>query len=117
MTAPLNFPRALDESEPYRQRLRLLANKYLGDKEAINLSKMELIEVFVKMGYERDVWKQTAMSFECQLYMADPGNDAFKDYPQEKLDAMTKTVMRWKQEIEAAKNKADNSIPQKENIS
>ena len=71
---------------------------------------MEMIEAFCRMGYERDVWKNTAISFECQLYFADPKNATFANYTKDKLEVMNNTVERWKSEIESAKKTTEEAI-------
>jgi len=112
MNSGLRIPNQHDQNEVYRQQLRLAANQYLGGKESVNLTKMELIEAFVNASFQRDQWRNAAMSMECQLYMSDPCNPVFKGYPEKKLEAMNNTVLRWKKEIAEAEETAKAAMPQ-----
>jgi hypothetical protein len=107
---PNPIPLSPSNSEAYRQRLRLQANNILGGKDSITLSKYELIEKICKLGDIASQFRQAAISFEVQLYMVDPNNKTFAGYPQEKLDAMQATIVRWKTEIAEAEKKAENLI-------
>jgi len=100
-----HIPNQQDNSAEYRERLVAMATQALG-KDALSFSKYQMIEAFCKCDFDRRVWMQTAMSFECQLYMVDPNNEAFVSYPKEKIDAIKATVERWKQEIIDAEKKA-----------
>ncbi|HMD69167.1 MAG TPA: hypothetical protein VKF42_09850 [Chitinivibrionales bacterium] len=97
-------------SQRYRQQLRLMATDLCEGKDPVTLSKYELIERLAKVGQQRDQYKNAAVSFECQLFQADPHNAVFANYPPEKLAVMEETVARWQNEIAEARRKAEASL-------
>jgi hypothetical protein len=91
-----------------------MATKICDGKDPIILTKYEMIEKLCQIGCDRDGWRKAAISFECQLYMVDPGNPIFANYTKEKLRVMDETVTRWKAEIEEAHKRAESTFTQKE---